>query len=248
MIRLMIALQFLTVLPVHLKQMPSPRQNAESLLFYPLIGLMMGAILLILAGWLLALPSLILAVLVLTVWIWLTGGLHLDGLADTADAWVGGFGDTDRTLQIMKDPACGPIGVLSLVVILLVKLSALYLLFELQQFLFLLVVPVLGRLVPLFLFLSTPYVRKTGLGSAITTYLPKGWGWFVLLSGSMTALYFGWAGSLSLLTSLLVLLYLRWQFIRRIGGITGDTVGAAIEITETLAIMAFALATFYRGQ
>lgn len=248
MTRLKIALQFLTILPVRLKQMPSPRQNAESLLFYPLVGLMVGGILLILAGCLHALPSLVLAVLVLTIWIWLTGGLHLDGLADTADAWVGGFGNAERTLQIMKDPACGPIGVLSLVVILLVKLSALYLLFELQHFLFLLVVPVLGRLVPLFLFLSTPYVRKTGLGSALTTHLPKSWGWFVLLLGGMTVLYFGWAGCLALIISLLALLYLRWQFIRRIGGITGDTVGAAIEIIETLAILSFALATFYIGQ
>ena len=49
------------------------------------------------------LPALLLAAIVLALWIWLTGGLHLDGLADTADAWVGGFGDKLRTLQIMKD-------------------------------------------------------------------------------------------------------------------------------------------------
>ena len=172
MIRLMIALQFLTVFPIKLKQMPSLKQNAESLLFYPLVGLMIGGLLFALTLLLQALPSLVLATFVLVIWIWLTGGLHLDGLADTADAWVGGFGDPERTLNIMKDPNCGPIGVLSLILISLLKLAALYLLIEMHQYDLIILIPLLGRLAPLFLFLTTPYVRKSGLGSAITEYLP----------------------------------------------------------------------------
>ncbi|MFH4181104.1 adenosylcobinamide-GDP ribazoletransferase, partial [Acinetobacter baumannii] len=78
-----------------------------------------------------------------TLWIWLTGGLHLDGLADTADAWVGGFGDKQRTLQIMKDPSCGPIGVLSLVIICLLKFALVFVLIDQHQTLFLVFVPAL---------------------------------------------------------------------------------------------------------
>ncbi|MCX2644025.1 adenosylcobinamide-GDP ribazoletransferase, partial [Klebsiella pneumoniae] len=113
---------------------------------------------------------LVLATFILVIWIWLTGGLHLDGLADTADAWVGGFGDPKRTLNIMKDPNCGPIGVLSLILISLLKLAALYLLIEMHQYDLIILIPLLGRLAPLFLFLTTPYVRKSGLGSIITEY------------------------------------------------------------------------------
>ena len=101
MLPFLIALQFLTIVPVQLKQIPTARQNAQSLLFYPVIGLLIGLILFGLSVALIKLPAILLASIVLVIWIWLTGGLHLDGLADTADAWVGGFGDRERTLQIM---------------------------------------------------------------------------------------------------------------------------------------------------
>lgn len=65
------------------------------------------------------------AALLLVFWVLATGALHLDGLADSADAWVGGLGDRERTLAIMKDPCCGPAAVVALVVVLLVKFAAL---------------------------------------------------------------------------------------------------------------------------
>ena len=95
---------FLTIFPIQLKEMPSKQQNGQSLLFYPLIGLMIGAILFAIAMLLHALPVILLSSLILVVWIWLTGGLHLDGLADTADAWVGGFGNKERTLKNHERP------------------------------------------------------------------------------------------------------------------------------------------------
>ena len=124
----LIALQFLTTFPIQLKQMPTQQQNGQSLLFYPVVGLIIGLILAVLALLLQALPNVLLSSLILVFWIWLSGGLHLDGLADSADAWVGGFGDKERTLAIMKDPACGPIGVLSLIILCAIKGSALYVL------------------------------------------------------------------------------------------------------------------------
>jgi len=245
MIRLMIALQFLTVFPIKLKQMPSLKQNAESLLFYPLVGLMIGGLLFALTLVLQTLPSLVLATFILVIWIWLTGGLHLDGLADTADAWVGGFGDPERTLNIMKDPNCGPIGVLSLILISLLKLAALYLLIEMHQYDLIILIPLLGRLAPLFLFLTTPYVRKSGLGSAITEYLPRTIAFSILIITTFLSCYLSLAGSIGLASGIVTLLYLRFKFIQRIGGITGDTVGAAIEISETTILLTCALSVFY---
>ncbi|USA45004.1 adenosylcobinamide-GDP ribazoletransferase [Acinetobacter sp. C26M] len=240
-----IALQFLTVLPIELKTMPSAKQNGQAMLFYPLVGLLLGLILFTSAMLLAKLPIILSSALILVLWIWLTGGLHLDGLADTADAWVGGFGDPERTLKIMKDPACGPIGVLSLVVVCLLKFVALYVLLEQQMAVFLIVLPMLGRSVPLFLFPTTPYVRAQGLGCSMTDFMPKKQFWTVFVITMALLCMFKWLGLIALLVFLVMLFYLRSVFIKRIGGITGDTVGAAIELAETSVLLSAVVASFY---
>ena len=240
-----IALQFLTIFPVQLKEMPSKQQNGQSLLFYPLIGLMIGAILFAIATLLYTLPVILLSSLILVVWIWLTGGLHLDGLADTADAWVGGFGNKERTLKIMKDPSCGPIGVLSLIILCLIKWSALYVLLEKQLYSALFLFPILGRLTPLFLFLTTQYVREKGLGSSIAEFIPKTGSIILSALCLIAAAYFAWVGVLTVMIFIGTLIYLRHKFIQRIGGITGDTVGASIEICEAVSLMSFVMSLFY---
>ncbi|RKG45793.1 MULTISPECIES: adenosylcobinamide-GDP ribazoletransferase [Acinetobacter] len=240
-----IALQFLTTFPVQLKAMPSKQQNGQSVLFYPLIGFIIGAILCAVALLLQVIPAILSASLILVLWIWLTGGLHLDGLADTADAWVGGFGDAERTLKIMKDPACGPIGVLSLIIICLLKWSALYLLIQKQLYSALLLFPVLGRLAPMFLFLSTDYVREKGLGSSMASYIPKKLAITIMVLLVLSSLYFSVLGLVAVLVTAFSLLYLRRKFKQRIGGITGDTVGASIEICECVSLLAFVLGSYY---
>ena len=240
-----IALQFLTIIPIQLKAMPSLQQNAQSVLFYPLVGLIIGGILFAIANVLHALPVVLLSTIVLVIWVWLTGGLHLDGLADTADAWVGGFGDKQRTLKIMKDPVCGPIGVLSLIISCLVKWSALYVLLQKQQYIALILFPILGRLAPLFLFLTTEYVRENGLGSSITQYISRVWAVIIFAVCLLLCGYFVWIGLMTATVFILTLLYLRFKFIQRIGGITGDTIGASIEITEAICLLIFVIASVY---
>lgn len=240
-----IALQFLTVFPIQLKTIPSAQQNGRSLLFYPVIGLLIGLILLAVAVLLQPVPLILQASLILVIWIWLTGGLHLDGLADTADAWVGGFGDAERTLKIMKDPACGPIGVLSLIIICLLKWSALYLLLEQQLYGALLLFPVFGRLTALFLFLTAPYVRAKGLGSAMADHLPRTAAWLLIALSVIASLYFSWLGLIASVSTFICWIYLRRKFIQRIGGMTGDTIGAGIEITECISLLAFVVGSFY---
>ena len=240
-----IALQFLTVLPIELKTIPTAQQNGRAILFYPLVGLVIGGILFITACLLAKLPIVLLASIILTLWIWLTGGLHLDGLADTADAWVGGFGDKQRTLQIMKDPSCGPIGVLSLVIICLLKFVLIYVLIEQHQTLFLILVPIVGRVVPSILFLTTSYVREKGLGRSLTDHLPKIASWIITGFVLLLPLYWELQGLITIIGFLSSLVYLRHLFIKRIGGITGDTVGAAIEISETVLLFTFVVSYFY---
>ncbi|MEG1157091.1 MAG: adenosylcobinamide-GDP ribazoletransferase [Acinetobacter sp.] len=240
-----IALQFLTTFPVRLSTMPTPQQNAQALLFYPVVGLLIGGILYGIVLLLHALPLVLLSSVVLVLWIWLTGGLHLDGLADTADAWVGGFGDKARTLEIMKDPSCGPIGVLSLVIVCILKWSALYVLLQKQLYTALILFPMLGRLVPLFFFLSTDYVREKGLGSQLSQHLARPIAMVIILLMPLMALYWAWVGAVVIATFYIVLWYLRYKFIQRIGGVTGDTIGASIEMIELATLFSFVMATFY---
>lgn len=240
-----IALQFLTVLPIKLKTMPSAQQNGQSLLFYPVVGLLIGLVLFGFSLFSVKLSTLLIASIILVLWIWLTGGLHLDGLADTSDAWVGGFGDPERTLKIMKDPACGPIGVLSLIVVCLLKFAALYVLIEQHLNVFLILIPAIGRSIALFLFLTTVYVRAKGLGSSISYSIPKRAIWMVFVITSSLLLVFKWLGLIALVCFLSLAFYLRRLFIQRIGGITGDTIGAAIELIETGVLVTVVVASFY---
>lgn len=237
-----IAVQFLSSLPVRLAGMPEPAQLGRSLLFYPLVGLLFGGVLWGLDALLSGAPVLLHAALLLTAWVLLSGGLHLDGLADSADAWLGGFGDRERTLLIMKDPRSGPIAVVTLVLVLLLKFSAVLALVEQQQALALLVVPVLGRGALLGLFLTTPYVRAGGLGQALADHLPRRAGWQVLFAVALgSVLLAGWAGLGALLVAVLTFIGLRRMMLRRLGGCTGDTAGALLELLEMAVLVAWAL-------
>ncbi|MFJ2487993.1 adenosylcobinamide-GDP ribazoletransferase [Pseudomonas sp. NPDC087639] len=242
MLPLWIALQFLSSLPIRLPGMPEPEQLGRSLLFYPLVGLLFGVILwalnLVLAG----APLLLHAALLLTVWVLLSGALHLDGLADSADAWLGGFGDRERTLTIMKDPRSGPIAVVTLVLVLLLKFAALLALIDQQQAVALIIVPLLGRAALLGLFLTTPYVRAGGLGQALADHLPRRAGWWVLgISALACVIIAGLKAIVALLVAVGVFVWLRHVMVRRLGGTTGDTAGALLELLEMAVLVGLVL-------
>lgn len=237
-----IALQFLSSLPIRLPGMPEPRELGRSLLFYPLVGLLFGAILWAVSWLLLGTPTLLHAALLLSVWVLLSGGLHLDGLADSADAWLGGFGDRERTLTIMKDPRSGPIAVVTLVLVLLLKFSALLALIGQPHSLALIIVPLIGRSALLGLFLTTPYVRAGGLGQALADHLPRSAGKQVLaVSALACVLIAGVSGVLALVLAALGFVWLRQVMLRRLGGTTGDTAGAMLELLEVAVLVGLAL-------
>ncbi|CAD5107712.1 adenosylcobinamide-GDP ribazoletransferase [Zestomonas carbonaria] len=237
----LVALQFLTRLPVRLPSMPEPAQLGRSLLWYPAVGLLLGGLLCALQLLLDGAPVLLQAALLLVAWVLLSGALHLDGLADSADAWVGGLGDRERTLAIMKDPRSGPIAVVALVLLLLLKFAALVALIDQGQWIALLLAPWLARgLLPLLL-LTTPYVRAGGLGQALADHLPRRELPWVLAIHAGAALLFGWPALLALAVALLTFAGLRRTFMVRLGGTTGDTAGALVELSECAVLLALAL-------
>lgn len=236
---LLIALQFLTRIPLPFSFVYHDQALGRSPLFYPLVGLSLGALLVGLALLLQGSSAALAAALVLSVWVLSTGGLHLDGLADCADAWVGGYGDRQRSLQIMKDPAAGPIAVVVLVLVLLLKWSALTVLLDAQRWLPLLIAPLLGRSAILLLMLTTPYVSRKGLAETLLQHLPFAAARIVLAGALLLALLtIGWP---SLLAVVLTVMVIRQLAIARLGGATGDVYGAAVELSEAAALLAVAL-------
>ena len=237
-----IALQFLSSLPIRLPGMPQPQELGRSLLFYPLVGLLFGLLLWGLNALLAGTPLMLHAALLLTMWVLLSGGLHLDGLADSADAWLGGFGDRERTLTIMKDPRSGPIAVVTLVLVLLLKFCALLALIEQQHGAVLLIVPLIGRSALLAVFLTTPYVRAGGLGQALADHLPRRAGWWVLALCALGGVFLaGVAGVWALGLAAIGFVWLRRVMMQRLGGTTGDTAGALLELLEVLVLVGLAL-------
>lgn len=234
----LIAMQFLTRLPVQLTTQPSEKDLGYSLLFYPLVGLIIGSILIGL-GWLLnGTPPLVITALLITSWILLTGGLHLDGLADSADAWIGGMGDRLKTLAIMKDPSCGPAGVVAIVVIILLKFVALHTTIIAGEWITLLFAITLARTLLPLLFLTTPYVRSNGLGSSLSSNQPRLLSILIIVVVFMLMFLIADMRYLLLaLTALITFFFLRNFMIQRIGGTTGDTAGALVEITETTVLL-----------
>lgn len=235
-----LAVQFLTRLPVPASVRYSPKALGWSALCYPLVGLLIGGLLLLLRGLLGGGGPLLAAALLLAAWVLLTGGLHLDGLADCADAWVGGQGDAGRSLEIMKDPNAGPMAVVALVLLLLLKFAALAELPAPAAASALLWTPVAGRAAILFLLLTTPYVRANGLGSPLARNLPARPAWLAAcLAGLGVALALGpWPA----LAAAVALWRLRALALARLGGCTGDVLGAGVEIVEAVALAVFVAA------
>ncbi len=232
----MLALQFLTRLPSLQYEQVSAREMGRALGCFPLVGLLIGAML-----WGLhmmvdeAVPPAVEAALLLALWVMLTGALHLDGLADMADGWLGGHGDRARALAIMKDSRLGTGGAVALVVLLLLKWLAVWQLLQQAAVWLLFLAPVAGRVAAIALMLLTPYVSEQGLGeqmhrhlSPLAVWLWSGW----LVMGVL--LGFG-MGALAVLVG--VWLWLRWVMIRVTGGMTGDTAGAMTEVMEVAVML-----------
>ncbi len=235
--------RFLTRLPLPDPGEPQGSDLGRAALCYPLVGLGIGGLV---WGSVVAIQALhpgaaapALAALALIAWVWLTGGLHLDGLADSADAWVGGLGDRARTLEILRDPRIGAMGALALGLALMAKWAGLLALVQGGGLASLIWLPALARGQILVLMLTTPYARPSGMGASAAAALPRGPAWgLVALVALVSVLTLG---PLALAVAGLTLLLWRRANLQRLGGYTGDTAGALVELTEALCLLALAL-------
>ncbi len=244
--RFLLALSFLTTLPARLKEPPKPGDLGWAAIWFPAVGLVIG---LLLAGlsYLLAriFPDLLAGGLVVAAWAGLTGGLHLDGLADCFDGLLPAV-SRERRLEILHDPRLGSFGAIGLALFLILKVSATAALLQAgqswvwQPLLGLLLAPVLAR----WLILPVgrqPMVRPGGLGAEFALGLRKN---EVFLGGLLPlglTLLGGWRGLLGAALALLAALGAVRLARSRLEGLTGDVLGLVVELAELMVLLAFAL-------
>jgi len=235
-----LALSWLTVLPVRTGA-PDARTAAAAIRWAPVVGGLLGAaaggVLLGLST--LGVPALVAGLLTVGFLALGTRGMHLDGLADTADG-LGCYGQPERALAVMRDGGAGPFGVVALVVALGVQAAALAALAPATAALTVALAAAAGRAgFGWVCRRGVAAARPGGLGAAVAG--SQAWwvpvGWWVALAGAGFALA-GVRGGLAVALGAALVVALSRRTARRFGGMTGDVLGAASELATTAALVA----------
>jgi len=236
-----VAWQFLTSVPLGRRHHdPSPAELAGSMVWYPFVGVVLGAVLagsdLLLRQWL---SSEVSAVIGVGLLVMLTRGLHQDGLADTLDGLAGGRTPSDR-LAIMKDPRIGALGATGLVLSLILRCAAVAALPEAGRFSTLLCMPVMGRWAMVVGAYGATHARVEG-GLAAPFLAHLSWRQVSVATAAavcLVGLAVGLYQTAAILTvGAFISRLLTWSYRRAFGGITGDTLGTTNESVEVCFLL-----------
>jgi adenosylcobinamide-GDP ribazoletransferase len=233
------AMGFLTVYPLRASDTWTPEALGNSMVYYPLVGLFIGLALWILHLLLIALfPIPVASVLLLAGLAVITGGLHLDGLADTIDGLSGGY-NREETLHIFKDPHVGTMAVAGVVLMLLAKYASLNVLPLDAMLSCLVLMATLSRFSMVQLACFSPYARASGgLGEPFVRGIrQEHFLTAVLFTVGVALLFGGMRGFMIWLLVSLATLGYQTYFRRRLHGITGDVLGATNEVNEALVLI-----------
>ena len=247
------ALRFLTIIPLPLRREESPEEVGRSIVYFPVVGLIIG---LILAGlnWLLnlVLPSAIINGLLIVSLVIISGALHLDGFVDTCDGIAGHKSVEDRW-KVMHDSRAGAFGIVGVVLLLLVKYVSLNSVPETFFMATLILMPVVGRWAMVYAVFVYPYARVEGLGKAfkqgaswrrftiatvITLALAIGLAWLADIT------YFYLAGLAIMFAIWVIIVVMSAYLKRKFSGLTGDTYGAINEVAEVGVLILVCLLAF----
>ena len=236
------ALQFLTLFPWPKRMDHSADEVGRSTIFFPVIGLLLGLILVLFNSLLKPFASSTLSsVFLIAILAWLTRGLHLDGLGDTFDG-LGAGGDRERILRVMDDSHTGAFGLIAIVLLLFFKIHAIESL-DNERWRALLAAPILGRWAMVLLGYRSQ-AAKPGLGSTLIDHLEKKHIVFAtLFTLLLVAAILHGAGIAMMIWVAIFVLASKSYFHRRLGGVTGDTFGAVGELSETSVLVILALGT-----
>ena len=202
---------------------------AKSVKWAPVVGLLIGGLLYLISFVLQDFDIMVVNIIVIIFYIVITGGLHLDGLSDTADGIFSGR-DKDKILEIMKDSRVGTFGVLSLAL----WLASMLIILGVVPREAIIIFPVVGKSAPIVSAYFSKYIRTEGLGKIFASNCKALEFSFALIISCATSLILGWQGLVSNLIALLIV-YLTTRHLKKvIGGITGDTMGFVCEVSQVI--------------
>ena len=231
------AIRYLTIVPVPGRGSVGIGEIGQAAPWFPFVGLILGVTLAGVDSLTARLfPGLLGALLTVTAWKLLTGGLHLDGLADCLDGLVGR--DREHRLAIMRDSRIGTFGAVGLILFLMLEIVTVAELGPAVRWRALIVVPTLARAVPPVLARCFPSARPVGQGASFVTGVsalaaPVALG----IAAVIAVLTLRLAGVAALVVGLAMAFAVAWFQNRRLGGLTGDVLGATVELAELGALL-----------
>ena len=238
--RFLIALQFLTILPIKIKSEIKEKDFGRSLIYFPIVGIFIGLALALILFVFDFLPHLVRVTLVLVGSIVITGGIHLDGFADTCDGFYGSK-PKQKILEIMRDSRTGVMGVIGIVSVLLLKFALLTSIPQNILWKSLIMMAVFARWSQVLACYISNYSRKEGKAKYFIEYASEKEFVVGTLFTIVLFLVLGkFKGVILFILSLLPILLFMNYAKRKIGGMTGDTIGATNEIAE-IAVLLFTL-------
>lgn len=231
--RFLIAMQFLTRLPVPRSLAASEQEIGQAAAFFPLVGIVVGgggALLYAVLSTFLPVTTCVLAVLIYSTLI--TNGFHEDGFADALDGFGGGW-TREETLTIMRDSRIGTFGALGLVFLVLAKYNLLSMLEWPQVWRWLIVAHTASRWTVLPLCLWLPYAREQGQGKLVARRIGRSAMAIATFTFAAVSLLLPWRGALFALVMTAMVVIISGVYYRaRLSGITGDCLGATNQLTE----------------
>jgi adenosylcobinamide-GDP ribazoletransferase len=243
---LLVAARYLTIVPIPGVAHAPLQALGRSAAWFPIVGIGVGLLLVLvdrLTGWLFS--PLLTALLTVTAWKLVTGGVHLDGLADCLDGLVGR--DVEHRLAIMRDSRIGAFGAIGLILFLMLEIVALADLGAPTRGSALFAAPVIARATPAVLAALFPPARADGQGAAFHAGVrPSAIALGLVVAMAAATFALRGLGVAAVATGLVVAVAGGAFLARRLGGITGDVLGAGVEISELTVLLTVSAWTYAR--
>ncbi len=243
---LRLAISFLTIFPVIDQRRASDDTVAASFAWFPIVGFALG-VALAAEDWILAhvFAQVIRSVLIIISLTVVTGAVHLDGLADTADA-LGAGRDRERALDILRDSRVGTFGASAIFFDLTLKILVLSTLAGPRRYAALIIAPTLARFAMVMVGVGIPYLRESGAGTAFLNSQSPGWRRrvavvFLIIDSAILLSPFRAVGALAVSFALLIAFLMHLFYRRWLGGVTGDLIGACGEVIEIAVLLTMSL-------